>query len=84
MLFLQHQFVNTGQLEFGHIPVHPGDDLLIVFIGDFRIVHIPAGKLFCQDFVKDHIFIIGDGFVDAALRIGAGRDYGTVPGLGQG
>ena len=58
--------VHTGQFKFRHIPLHPGDDLPVVFVGDLRIVHIPAGKLFGQDLVKYVVLIQGDGIVDAA------------------
>ena len=59
--------IHAGQLEFRHIPVHAGDDFIVIFFGDFGVIHIPSGKFFCQDLLEDIVFIIGDGFVDAAF-----------------
>ena len=76
--------VDAGQLKFRHVPIHPRDDLVVIVVGDLRIVHIPAGKLLCQNLVKNIVLVAGDGLVNPALLIGAGGNDGAVPMFGQG
>ena len=84
VFFIQNQMVNAGQLKFRHVPIHPCDDLIVIVVGDLRIVHVPAGKFLRQYFVKNVVLIAGDGLVNPALLIGAGGNDGSVPMLGQG
>ena len=44
--------IQAGNLKFRHVAIHPADDLIVIFRSDLRIVHIPAGKFLCQDFVS--------------------------------
>ena len=76
--------IHAGQFKLVHITVHPFYDLTVVFRGDLRIVHVPAGQLFGQDLIENVILIKGDGFVDAALGVGLGGNGGAVLMLGKG
>ena len=76
--------VYPGGLKFRHIPIHPAYNLVVILVGDFRIIHIPAGKLLGENFVEDVVLIAGDGFVNAALLVSWGRNHRAVPDFGQG
>lgn len=76
--------VHAGNFKFRHIPVHAGYDLVIVVFADFGIVHIPAGKLLRENFVKDIVLIQGDCFVDSTLGVGLRRNHCPFPDFTQG
>ena len=66
-------------LEFRHVLIHPAYDLIVVFVRDLCIVHVPAGQFLRQDLIENIVFVIGNGFVDTAFAKSAGRDYFPVP-----
>ena len=73
--------VNTGGLELPHVAVHPAYDLIVVFFIDLRILHVPSGQLLGKDLVEDIVLIECDGFVNAAVAVGFGRNIGIIPFL---
>ena len=76
--------VYAGGFKFRHIFVHALHNLVVVLSVDLGVIHIPPGKLLGENFIKDVVLVVGDGFVDAALGVGTGGDDGSVPDLAQG
>ena len=71
--------IHTGHLKFPHVIFHSADDLIVIFIGDFRICHIPAGQFLRQNLIEDRVFVQADRLVDTAFGVGSGGDGNAVP-----
>ena len=71
--------IHSGSLKFPHIAIHSAYDLIVVFLVDLRILHIPAGKFLGQNLVEDIVFVECDGFMNAAVAISSGRNVDIVP-----
>ena len=69
------------RLKFGDVIVHPRHKLVVILLGDRLVIQIAAGQLLGKDLVKDRILIVHDGFVDAAVGKGAGRNVYALPFL---
>ena len=82
--FFQNQILDSGDFKLCHIPVHPADDFFVIILGNFGIVHVPAGKFFCQYFIEHIVFIQGNGFMNTSFGKSPGGNDGPIPDFGQG
>lgn len=71
--------VGAVGFELGDIIVHPGDQRIIVFVGNRLIVHIASRQLLGKNFIEDRVFVICNRLVDAAVGKCARRNILSVP-----
>ena len=75
----ERYIVGAVGFELGDIIVHPGDQRIIVFVGNRLIVHIASRQLLGKNFIEDRVFVICNRLVDAAVGKCARRNILSVP-----